>query len=295
MNTMQISCFLAVAETLNFARAAERLHVTQPAVTQQIHSLEDELNLRLFQRTTRTVELTQAGLLFLDDAKTMFEIYERVQKRAKYNADDTREPFTIGFHSYSEVSVLAVFLQKMKEQFSNFYPIFRIIPFQHLYQRLSEEAVDVVLSFRESGFRKGIQYRELTKIRIVGVTESNHPLCQAGQLNLHDLKREAIVALDPQRCPADYRKILHQILENKPPLDVYFCDSPETAIVLAEAGYGIALVPELFQNQNKGICQLPVIDAESMSYGVYYKTLSEHPRRKAFMALAKEAFTKFDL
>lgn len=48
MNTTQLLCFLTVAETLNFARAAEQLHVTQPAVTQQIHSLETELNLHLF-------------------------------------------------------------------------------------------------------------------------------------------------------------------------------------------------------------------------------------------------------
>lgn len=294
MNTMQISCFLAVAETLNFAQAAERLHVTQPAVTQQIHSLEAELNLQLFQRTTRTVELTQAGLLFLDDAKAMLEIYERAKKRAEYNADDIREPFTIGFHSYNEVFHLAELLQKMKERFTNLYPIFRIVPFQHLYQRLSEEAVDVVFSFRESGFRKGIQYRELTKIRIVGVMGENHPLCQSEKLCLQNLKQVSIIVLDPQRCPVDYRELLHQVLENKSPLDIYFCDSTETAITMAEAGYGIALVPELLQNQNQKICYLPFMDAEPMSYGVYYKTLSDHPRRKAFVELAKQIFKSSD-
>ena len=60
MNTFQLSCFLQVAETLNFARAAEILHVTQPAVTQQIRSLEKELGVPLFHRTTRSVKLTQA-------------------------------------------------------------------------------------------------------------------------------------------------------------------------------------------------------------------------------------------
>lgn len=65
MNTFQLSCFLQVAETLNFARAAEILHVTQPAVTQQIRSLEKELGVPLFHRTTRSVKLTQAGAAFL--------------------------------------------------------------------------------------------------------------------------------------------------------------------------------------------------------------------------------------
>ena len=55
MNTFQLQCFLAVAEYLSFAQAAQHLHVTHPAVSQQIQSLEKELNTRLFQRTTRSV------------------------------------------------------------------------------------------------------------------------------------------------------------------------------------------------------------------------------------------------
>ena len=59
MNTVQLECFLAVADNLSFARAAEQLHITQPAVTHQISSLENELNVKLFRRTTRTVALTK--------------------------------------------------------------------------------------------------------------------------------------------------------------------------------------------------------------------------------------------
>ena len=54
MNTFQLTCFLTVAETLSFVKAAKQLNVTQPAVTHQIHSLEEELNKQLFRRTTRT-------------------------------------------------------------------------------------------------------------------------------------------------------------------------------------------------------------------------------------------------
>lgn len=105
MNTMQIACFLAVAETLNFARAAEQLHVTQPAVTQQIRSLEAELNLQLFRRTTRIVELTQDGFMFLGDAKAMLEIFERAKQRAVRSIPDTRESFVIGCHSNSDIFI----------------------------------------------------------------------------------------------------------------------------------------------------------------------------------------------
>lgn len=66
MNTVQLECYMAVAENLNFARAAEQLHITQPAVTHQINSLETELDVKLFKRTTRTVELTSRDGFFSD-------------------------------------------------------------------------------------------------------------------------------------------------------------------------------------------------------------------------------------
>ena len=74
MNTFQLTCFLTVAETLSFVKAAKLLNVTQPAVTHQIRSLEEELNTQLFKRTTRSVEITQEGLIFLNDAKNVLSI-----------------------------------------------------------------------------------------------------------------------------------------------------------------------------------------------------------------------------
>lgn len=67
MNTVQLECFLAVAEYLNFPRQLI-FKITQPAVSHQITSLEDELGTRLFVRTSKNVSLTEAGLMFMEDA-----------------------------------------------------------------------------------------------------------------------------------------------------------------------------------------------------------------------------------
>ena len=74
MNTTQLECFVTVAENLNFARAASILHITQPAVTHQIVSLEGELDAKLFIRTTRSVKLTPEGWSFLADAKNILNM-----------------------------------------------------------------------------------------------------------------------------------------------------------------------------------------------------------------------------
>ena len=81
MNTYQLRCFLAVAEYLNFTKAAEHLHVTHPAVSQQIRNLEKELSTTLFERSTRSVKLTASGRIFLGDARQMLEISERAKRR----------------------------------------------------------------------------------------------------------------------------------------------------------------------------------------------------------------------
>lgn len=290
MNTMQLACFLTVAETLSFARAAEQLHVTQPAVTQQIHSLESELNTQLFRRTTRTVELTQAGLIFLGDAKLMLEISERARLRAEHAVEDLRQPFVIGCHADADVFRLAETLRRMAGRFPDLYPVFRVVPFRRLYQRLLEETVDVVVAFREGGLRKSIRYRELARPGLVALVDPGHPLAGAGEVEFASLREYPIVALSPQRSPEGYRSQLHALLDGLPPERVYFCESVETAAVLAEGGFGAAVVPDLFRGREPGLVLLPIADAQPLSYGVYYKSLAEKPRRRAFVELTAEAF-----
>ena len=74
MNTIQLECFLAVAELLNFSKASQALKLTQPAVSHQIQTLEEELGVKLFIRTSRNVELTQEGILFMPDASILFPL-----------------------------------------------------------------------------------------------------------------------------------------------------------------------------------------------------------------------------
>lgn len=170
MNTAQLDCFLAVAETLNFARAAEKLNVTQPAVTQQIQSLEQELNVKLFKRTTRKVEITQAGTAFIDDAKTILHISTRAKRRYENPEHNKWLFFTIGCHTYAEMYSLCNPLKNMAENYPTFHPIFHVVPFEHLYQLLENEDVDVILTFEDKAAKKDyMTYRELAKAQVIGV------------------------------------------------------------------------------------------------------------------------------
>ncbi len=105
MNTTQLRCFLSVAEYLSFARAAEQLNMTQPAITHQISSLEKELDTKLFVRTTRSVTLTGAGQTFLNDANNIIKIEYAAKSRIKKDAYTNIQLFNIGFHTELELNL----------------------------------------------------------------------------------------------------------------------------------------------------------------------------------------------
>ena len=129
MNTFQLSCFMAVAEYLNFTQAAEKLHVTHPAVSQQIQSLEKELNVKLFQRTTRTVRLTEEGKAFLQDAQQIVDLSERAKKRLSSAIEGTIETLAIGCYNFPCMFLLSDTLEMLQPSAPSCTRAFRRSPF----------------------------------------------------------------------------------------------------------------------------------------------------------------------
>ena len=99
---------------MNFAQAAQSLHVTHPAVSQQIQSLEKELNVKLFQRTTRTVRLTEEGKAFLRDAQQIVALSERAKKRFGNVMDGNIETLAIGCYNFPCMCLLSDALESLR-------------------------------------------------------------------------------------------------------------------------------------------------------------------------------------
>ena len=106
MNTMQLECFLAVAEHLNFSKAAQSVALTQPAVSHQIRALEEELGTALFTRTRKSVALTRAGLQFLGDASSILRIASTARARLSEPEAQSILFFGLGCHNYHEMELL---------------------------------------------------------------------------------------------------------------------------------------------------------------------------------------------
>ena len=184
MNTFQISCFLAVAEHLNFARAAEQLHVTQPAVTQQIHSLEKELGVSLFARTTRSVRLTQEGRLFLQDARQLFHLANRAKARFQNASTGGIQDLAVGCDSYPCLFALSGVLGQLRQGHPNLHPHLQVVPFPQAFRLLEEGDLEVVVGFRKPGVVKGTTYRELATFPLVCLLPAGRPLAKRETLRL---------------------------------------------------------------------------------------------------------------
>ena len=107
---------------------------TQPAVTRQIHSLEGELGTRLFKRTTRSVELTESGLIFLNDARSMLNISHKAIRRFQDKVTDVKRELVIGCHAHREIFFLTRALEAFHKTFPDVVPVIRTVPvpFMHV-------------------------------------------------------------------------------------------------------------------------------------------------------------------
>ena len=287
MNTFQLTCFLTVVDTLNFARAAEQLHVTQPAVTQQIHSLEKELNVKLFRRTTRSVRVTEEGFMFLDDARRIVETSRRAQQRFQELGRTNMRVLNVGSYSESQIMTLLPALRKLREIYPDLHPRLRIVPFQHLYRLLEEDEVDAVAGFREPASKKiAASYEEVLQAPIICVCASDHPLASKACVSLSDLREHRLILQNPSRAQSDAARMQGELMNGRPPSELYFCETMEEAVLLAAAGYGAAILPELFITPNLEIARIPIQGVEPVSFGLYYKSAKGNEPLRDLIRLA---------
>ena len=113
LSLARLSCFVAVAEELHFGRAAERLQMTQPPLSRQIQKLEKSVGARLLERDNRRVELTGAGVAFLDEAHRLLNLVEGAGDLARRVDAGAAGVVRLGFTAVSAISILGPLLRRL--------------------------------------------------------------------------------------------------------------------------------------------------------------------------------------
>jgi len=260
--------FLAVAEELHFTRAAARLGIQQPPLSQQIRQLEDELGARLFRRLTRGVELTEPGALLRQEARRILEQVERTKAAVQGLARGNSGHIRVGFSNASYFNpVVSQVICDFRERF----PDVVLTPFQsvtaELVRALHEARVDVAFlraPFDDDGLASELVVEE----PLVAVVQEVHPLAAQRDVALVALAREPFLMFPRATSPGFYDSIISACQQAgfSPRLGQEAPDIP-SLVHLVGAGFGVSVVPmALTQIQAPGAVYLPISGERPMAW-----------------------------
>lgn len=293
MNTFQLSCFLAVANTLSFAQAAKQVNISQPAITNQIRSLESELGAQLFHRTTRIVELTAEGQAFVEDAKNIITIAERARHRFSSTGHDKMDSISIACSSFAMFDLLPAILQELAACCTNLHPRLYTVPHNQLLKLLETEAADVLFDMSMGAeVTKKFTFQELKQCELVCVCPKDHPLAKQTSISKTDLENETLIFCNPMNLSPDIASLQWQFAREKSPVSSHYCDSAEAAVLLTASRLGIAILPELAVTKDERVVKVQMENAPKLSFGLFCRSRPSSGTVQKFIQITKQHFSE---
>lgn len=287
MNTQQLETFVEVAEHLNFARAAEHLNVTTSAVSRQIRSLEEELDTKLFRRSTKSVHLTPAGIIFLNDAKEILTKLELTAKKIKTHSETSVQHLSIGCSNGTDSFLLSKLLSQYREQFPEFHPFLRIVSSRLLLNMLIHDEIHVLFGYKDNlPMRDDFSYYELAQIPVCCTLSADNPLVSKKVLSESDLLSKNFVICNSYEIPSPITNVQNSLIHKFTPLSIYYSENLYEMLTLIKAGYGIGILPHML-SADSSLAYIPLTPEITLSYGIFYKQNVTNPVLKKFLSFVK--------
>ena len=295
MNTKQIEYFLAVAEELSFTRAAEKLYVSQTAVTQQIHSLEDLMGVRLLNRTKKKVELTPAGLIFQAEGRQILDSIDNAFAHARTVSEGTVGGLEIGFSNYAG-NILGNSLQVFREHYPSIKIQFTSYNPSVLLDRLKAGELDLIFTpIFDPAVYEGCYIQEVDRISLMVVLPIHHPLAGKHHLTRMDLLQEKLIlACTPDSKIGEDRIIINSFLQTgHQPNIVDKIEDVETILLMINVDMGISILPSyvtLPASNDRRIVAIPYEPDLRSSYAAVCMEENDNPALKRMKQFLQELF-----
>ncbi|WP_250494028.1 LysR family transcriptional regulator [Caballeronia sp. GAWG1-1] len=244
MNLRGLQCFIVLAEELNFSRAAERLHIAQPALSQQIRALEERLGSQLVDRGSRPLRLTEAGSYFYTEARQILDHCEQATQGVRAIDAGTHGWLSVGFTRSAMYSVLPPALKA----FHAAYPKVEL----KLFEMLTEEQADALRDARihigigrQAPERPGCTRRILLHERVMAVLPVDHALAARDSVRVDDLATSPLIVY-PKHPAAQFPRFIATLYRDAgiTPIVGHEAYEIQTAIALVAAGLGVTYVGE---------------------------------------------------
>jgi DNA-binding transcriptional LysR family regulator len=240
MDLAELQVFLTVASERSFSRAAARLHRTQPAVSQAIRRLEDDLGERLFDRSAKDGKLTEAGRVLLDYAQRLMRLAEEAEGAVRDLRDLQRGRVLVGANE-AAVHVLLPLLDRFREDQPRIQIDIRRVPSRQIGVEVQQRSLDFgVLSFPPA--ERGLGSIKLGEDELVMLTAPTHPLAARRQVTMAEVGQQSVIAHN-EASPARER-VLRLFEQKHEPLNITIALPSLDGIKRAvEMNLGVALLP----------------------------------------------------
>ncbi|QDG78509.1 LysR family transcriptional regulator [Labrenzia sp. PHM005] len=244
MELRQLKCFIAVADTLHFGRAAQKLDILPASLGRQIKMLEDSLGSRLLTRTTRTVALTQAGSDLLEAARDVVDRADRLEAEFRESQRDNASVLRIGAIDSAAVGLVPQLIPLFREAHPEIdiqlleQKTIRLLP------RLLTGRLDVAIVRPPEVLDPRLVLRSLFFETAVVAVPDTHPLAKKDRIRVEDMADEPLIVPDKGSRPHSHDLTMKLFLEAGLPARVaQIAEEKQTIVNLVSTGVGIAIVP----------------------------------------------------
>lgn len=248
MELRHLRYFLAVADELHFGRAARKLHIAQPPLSRQIRDLEEELQVSLFRRAHKRVELTEPGRIFQEKARLILQQTEQARMLMSSASRGAAGQISIGFVTSAVYSVIPDILRRYRKQFPQVdIRCFEMSPLVQL-EALRERQIQI-------GFVRipvqdaSLQLFPISKEKLILAIADDHPLLHRKKTRLRDFASENFIIFPRAQGPGTYDSIVTTCQKaGFSPHIVQEAHEMQTILALVAAGLGVAMVPYSLQH-----------------------------------------------
>ena len=300
MELRHLESFCVIASEMHVTRAAERLHIAQPALTQQLRLLEKELGFPLVRRTGRGIALTDAGEFFYKEAAQILQRLNRACLQARDIAHENTNRIVVGVtEAFAYSPLLAAVFSRYRAKWPDVQLVLSQKQANEFGSALKDSLIDAAFTCPLSNADAALSCVQLAEDRMILAVPAVHPFARRPAVSLLDLKDEPLILVAHDQVAGAFENTLRAGCQSHDFAPRIIQTSPKLMLTLnlVAAGVGLAFVPEYMSSVPlDDLCYIPIQDSFPLVLGVTFvtRTGGVWPLVDNLKNIAVQAFTQAD-